>query len=129
MMTLSPPPLGACASDVATRFDANGARSLGLAALVVLLFLRNLRSTLVVAAVIPVSLLAAVAVINLLGYTFNTMTLLGLLLLIGVVDDAIVVLESIYRHTGETGAGVLKATLEGAQEVVFAVTARSVARP
>ena len=98
-----------------------------LTALVVLVFLRNLRSTLIVAAAIPVSLLAAVAAIDSLGYTFNTMTLLGLLLLIGVVvDDAIVVLESIYRHAEERGAGILQATLEGAQEVVFAVIAASV---
>ena len=98
-----------------------------LTALVVLLFLRNLRSTLIVAAAIPVSLLAAVAAIDYLGYTFNTMTLLGLLLLIGVVvDDAIVVLESIYRHAEEKGVGILEATLAGAQEVVFAVTAASV---
>ncbi len=98
-----------------------------LTALVVLLFLRNLRSTLIVAAAIPVSLLAAVAAIDSLGYTFNTMTLLGLLLLIGVVvDDAIVVLESIYRHAEERGTSILQATLEGSQEVVFAVIAASV---
>lgn len=68
-------------------------------ALVVWLFLLNLRSTLIVAMAIPVSLLGAVAVMYFAGFTFNTMTLLGLLLLIGVVvDDAIVVLENIYRH-------------------------------
>ena len=95
-----------------------------LTALVVLLFLRNLRSTLIIAAAIPVSLLGAVAAIFFLGYTFNTMTLLGLLLLIGVVvDDAIVVLENIYRHVEESGKGLVEATIEGSREVVFAVIA------
>jgi len=65
-----------------------------LAALVVWFFLRNLRSTLIVATAIPVSLLGAIAGIYFAGFTFNTMTLLGLLLLIGVVvDDAIVYLK------------------------------------
>ncbi|RMG33970.1 MAG: efflux RND transporter permease subunit, partial [Gammaproteobacteria bacterium] len=77
-----------------------------LAALVVWLFLKNLRSTLIVATAIPVSLLGAIAGIYFAGYTFNVMTLLGLLLLIGVVvDDAIVVLENIYRHMEEDPEG------------------------
>ncbi len=70
-----------------------------LAALIVLLFLKSWRSTLIISLAIPVSLLGAIAVIYFFGYTFNTLTLLALLLLIGVVvDDAIVVLENIYRH-------------------------------
>lgn len=70
-----------------------------LAALIVWLFLRSLRSTLIIATAIPVSLLGAVAVMYFSGFSFNTMTLLALLLLIGVVvDDAIVVLENIHRH-------------------------------
>ena len=70
-----------------------------LAALVVWLFLRSVRSTLIIATAIPVSLLGAIAVMYFVGYTFNSMTMLALLLLIGVVvDDAIVVLENIYRH-------------------------------
>jgi HAE1 family hydrophobic/amphiphilic exporter-1 len=70
-----------------------------LTALVVFLFLKSLSSTLIIAAAIPVSLLGAVAVMYFSGFTFNTMTLLGLLLLIGiVVDDAIVVLENIFRQ-------------------------------
>ncbi len=95
-----------------------------LTALVVLGFLRNLRATAIVSAAIPVSLLGAVAAIYFLGYTFNTMTLLGLLLLIGVVvDDAIVVLESIFRHGERSGADRLSATIEGAREVTMAVVA------
>ena len=65
-----------------------------LAALVVFLFLQSIRSTLIISAAIPISLFGAIAVMYFFGYTFNSMTLLALILLIGVVvDDAIVVLE------------------------------------
>ncbi len=95
-----------------------------LTALVVLLFLKNLRSTIIIAVAIPVSLLGAIAVMYFLGYTFNTMTMLGLLLLIGVVvDDAIVVLENIYRHAEEHGSGRMEAAASGTRQVVFAVMA------
>jgi HAE1 family hydrophobic/amphiphilic exporter-1 len=95
-----------------------------LTALVVLLFLKNLRSTFIIAVAIPVSLLGAIAVMYFLGYTFNTMTMLGLLLLIGVVvDDAIVVLENIYRHAEEHGSGRVDAAIHGTRQVVFAVMA------
>jgi HAE1 family hydrophobic/amphiphilic exporter-1 len=95
-----------------------------LTALVVLLFLKNLRSTFIIAVAIPVSLLGAIAVMYFLGYTFNTVTMLGLLLLIGVVvDDAIVVLENIYRHAEEHGSGRVDAAIHGTRQVVFAVMA------
>lgn len=95
-----------------------------LAALIVWLFLRSIRSTLIIATAIPVSLLGAVAVMYFSGYTFNTMTLLALLLLIGVVvDDAIVVLENIFRHRQMPGATALSAAVEGSKEVAFAVIA------
>ena len=95
-----------------------------LTALVVLLFLKNLRSTIIIAVAIPVSLLGAIAVMYFLGYTFNTMTMLGLLLLIGVVvDDAIVVLENIYRHAEEHGSNQVDAAIQGTSQVVFAVLA------
>ncbi|MGE0371048.1 MAG: efflux RND transporter permease subunit [Gammaproteobacteria bacterium] len=98
----------------------------GLTALVVWLFLVNLRSTLIIAAAIPVSLLGAVAVMYFSGYTFNTMTLLGLLLLIGVVvDDAIVVLENIFRHRESGVEDAVSAAAQGSREVVFAVMAAS----
>ncbi|MDP2154792.1 MAG: efflux RND transporter permease subunit, partial [Sulfuricella sp.] len=74
-----------------------------LASLIVWLFLRSMRSTLIIATAIPVSLMGAVAVIYFFGYTLNSLTMLALLLLIGVVvDDAIVVLENIYRHQAMT---------------------------
>lgn len=97
-----------------------------LAAFVVWLFLLNLPATLIITAAIPVSLAGAVVVMYFGGYTFNIMTLSGLLLLIGVVvDDAIVVLENVHRHieTGETDRE--RAAMEGTGEVVFAVLAAS----
>lgn len=112
------------------------------AALIVLIFMRSFSSTLMICLEIPVSLLGAIAVMYFAGYTFNSMTLLALLLLIGVVvDDAIVVRESILRHmSGEVGTGISAAdlnnpqkvavfrrlaTLNGSNEVVFAVLASS----
>ena len=96
-----------------------------LAALVVWLFLRNLRSTLIVATAIPVSLLGAIAGIYFAGFTFNVMTLLGLLLLIGVVvDDAIVVLENIFRHMEADPDSPHDIIAEkGTLQVMFAVVA------
>lgn len=99
-----------------------------LAALIVFIFLRSLRSTLIVATAIPVSLLAAIAVMYFSGFTFNSMTLLALLLLIGVVvDDAIVVLENIYRHREHLDPNPISAALNGTREVTFSVTAASLA--
>jgi HAE1 family hydrophobic/amphiphilic exporter-1 len=95
-----------------------------LAALVVLLFLKSVRSTLIIAVAIPVSLLGAVAVMYFLGYTFNSLTLLALLLLIGVVvDDAIVVLENIFRHREHLDPDPVSAAINGTRQVVFAVLA------
>jgi hydrophobe/amphiphile efflux-1 (HAE1) family protein len=97
-----------------------------LTALVVWLFLKSLRATAIIALAIPVSLLGAVAVMYFFGYTFDTMTLLGLLLLIGiVVDDAIVVLENIYRHRESIDPDPKSAALNGTNQVVFAVVAAS----
>lgn len=114
------------------------------AALIVLIFMRSFSSTLMVCLEIPVSLLGAIAVMYFAGYTFNSMTMLALLLLIGVVvDDAIVVRESILRHMeAEASAGLnpvdlknpqavaafrTRATIIGSNEVVFAVLASSAA--
>ncbi len=118
------------------------------AALIVLIFMRSFSSTIMICLEIPVSLLGAIAVMYFAGYTFNSMTLLALLLLIGVVvDDAIVVRESILRHMSgeaEDSSNVrlsdvdfndrvavatfrTKATQIGSNEVVFAVLASSAA--
>ena len=95
-----------------------------LAALIVWLFLRSVRSTLIIAVSIPVSLMGSVAVMYFSGFTFNTMTLLALLLLIGVVvDDSIVVLENIFRHREKIDPDPVSSALNGSREVVFAVIA------
>ncbi len=98
-----------------------------LAALIVWLFLKSFRSTVIIALSIPVSLMGAIAVMYFFGYTFNSVTLLALLLLVGVVvDDAIVVLENIYRHREEDrDATAVSAAVTGSREVTFAVIAAS----
>src|SRR5687768_2997811 len=98
-----------------------------LAALIVWLFLKSFRSTVIIACSIPVSLMGAIAVMYFFGYTFNSVTLLALLLLVGVVvDDAIVVLENIYRHREEDrGTSATGAAIAGSREVTFAVIAAS----
>ena len=99
-----------------------------LAALVVFVFLVNLRATVIIALAIPVSLLAAVLIMYFMGYTLNTMTMLALLLLIGVVvDDAIVVLENIHRHMHERPDEPMRAAAEGTQQVYFAIIAATFA--
>ncbi|WP_027366895.1 efflux RND transporter permease subunit [Desulfocurvibacter africanus] len=91
----------------------------GLVVLVVLLFLRTFRGTLIVGLAIPASLLGGLAVMNVLGFSVNTLTMLGLILAIGIViDDAIVVLESSYRHL-EQGADPVPAARVGTTEVAF----------
>ncbi|WP_448509817.1 efflux RND transporter permease subunit [Immundisolibacter sp.] len=95
-----------------------------LAGAVVLLFLRSFRATIIIAAAIPVSLLGAIAAMYFLDYTFNSMTLLALLLLVGVVvDDAIVVLENIHRHREHIDPDPRSAAIEGTKQVMFAVLA------
>jgi len=90
----------------------------------VFLFLKSGRSTLIIATAIPVSLMATFAVMYFADYTLNKITLLGLLLLIGVVvDDAIVVLENIFRHREEQHEDREAAAVNGANQVVFAVLA------
>ena len=99
-----------------------------LAALVVLFFLKSLRSTMIIAIAIPISLLGSIAVMFFYGFTFNSMTLLALILLIGVVvDDSIVVLENIFRHQKNIDKNIFNAAINGSKEVVFAVLASSLA--
>ena len=95
------------------------------AALVVFAFLKSFRSTMIVSIAIPVSLLGAVMVMYFSGYTFNKMTLLALLLLIGVVvDDAIVVLENVFRFREDSPELTpSQAALAGTEQVVFALLA------
>ncbi|TLD47686.1 MAG: Efflux pump membrane transporter BepE [Accumulibacter sp.] len=97
-----------------------------LVLLIIFFFLRNLRATLIPLVTIPVSLIGAFALMLVLGFSINTLTLLALVLAIGlVVDDAIVVLENIYRHI-EAGMPRRQAAFQGAQEIGFAVVAMTI---
>jgi len=99
-----------------------------LASLIVLLFLGSIRSTLIIAVAIPISLLGAIAIMYFFNFTFNSMTLLALILLIGiVVDDSIVVLENVFRHHKKIDKNIFNAAVNGSNEVVFAVLASSIA--
>jgi HAE1 family hydrophobic/amphiphilic exporter-1 len=92
-----------------------------LVVLVVLGFLRNYTSTLIVAIVLPISLIGTFAAMHLLGYSLNNISLMALTLAVGfVVDDAIVVLENITRHM-EMGKDRLTAAIEGTREIGFTV--------
>jgi multidrug efflux pump subunit AcrB len=98
-----------------------------LTALVCWMFLGSLSSTLNVILAIPMSLMGTMAIIYFLGFTFNTFTLLGMALAVGiVVDDAIMVMENIFRHR-EGGKGLVKAALEGTHEIAFAALAATLA--
>ncbi|MCY1041545.1 efflux RND transporter permease subunit [Corallococcus sp. bb12-1] len=98
-----------------------------LTAFVCWVFLGSLSSTLNVVLAIPMSLLGTVAVIYFLGFTLNTFTLLGLALAVGiVVDDAIMVLENIFRHA-EEGKDRVRAAREGTAEITFAALAATLA--
>jgi multidrug efflux pump len=94
-----------------------------LVVLVIFAFLRDWRSTLVPAAAVPVSLVGTLTFLWLAGFTINVFTLFGLVLAIGiVVDDAIVVLENVYRRM-EEGEDVWTASVEGTRQIAFAVIA------
>ena len=95
-----------------------------LAALVVLLFLGNLRSTVIAAISIPTSIIATFGLIRYMGFTLNMLTMLALTLSVGIViDDAIVVLENIYRFIEEKGMPPMKAAVEATREIGLAVLA------
>jgi hydrophobic/amphiphilic exporter-1 (mainly G- bacteria), HAE1 family len=95
-----------------------------LAAVVVFFFLGNLRSTLIAAIAIPTSIIGTFAAMWLAGYTLNTITLLALALAVGIViDDAIVVLENIFRHIEERGEKPRRAAVEATKEIGLAVLA------
>jgi len=101
--------------------------AVGLVALVVFIFLRTLRASIIPLLTIPVSLIGTFSLMAAAGFTINTLTLLSLVLAIGlVVDDSIVVLENIFRHIEEGGGHSMtpfQAALVGAKEIGFAVVA------
>jgi HAE1 family hydrophobic/amphiphilic exporter-1 len=95
-----------------------------LAAVVVLVFLGSLRSTIIAAVAIPISIVGTFALMNVAGFTLNLMTLLALALAVGIViDDAIVVLENIYRHIDEHGEKPFPAAVKATKEIGLAVLA------
>ncbi|MCG4455754.1 efflux RND transporter permease subunit [Pseudomonas sp. MMS21-TM103] len=97
--------------------------AVALVILIIFIFLRSLRATLIPLVTIPVSLIGAFALMSLMGFTINTLTLLAMVLAIGlVVDDAIVMLENIHRHI-EEGMLPMQAALKGSREIAFAVIA------
>ena len=95
-----------------------------LASLVVLIFLGNFRSTVIAAISIPTSIIATFALVQYMGFTLNMLTMLALTLSVGIViDDAIVVLENIYRFMEEKGMPPIQAAIEGTKEIGLAVMA------
>jgi multidrug efflux pump len=100
--------------------------AMALVTLVIFLFLRSFRATLIPFVTIPVSLIGAFFFLYLFGFTINILTLLGIVLAIGlVVDDAIVVLENIHRHI-EDGMPPFRAAVAGSREIAFAVVAMTI---
>jgi len=103
-----------------------GGLGAGFAVIVIFLFLLNLRSTVVAAVSIPLSVLAAIILMSTTGISINIMTLGGLAVAVGrVVDDSIVVLENIYRHRSQ-GEPIGEAVLRGTREVASAITSSTI---
>ena len=100
--------------------------SFGLVVLVIFLFLRNWRSTLIPVIAIPISLVSAFFIMYMAGFSINILTLLGIVLATGlVVDDAIVVLENIYQKV-EQGMSPREAAFKGSEEIFFAIVSTTV---
>ena len=97
-----------------------------LASIVVFLFLWSIRSTFISALAIPTSIISTFALIYAMGYTLNSITMLALTLMVGIViDDAIVVLENIFKFVEEKGMNPFQAAIEGTREIGLAVLATS----
>lgn len=101
--------------------------ALVLVVLVVFTFLKSFRATIIPSIAIPISIIGALAAVYFAGFTINILTLLGLVLAIGlVVDDAIVVLENVYRHM-EMGKSRWQAAIDGSSEIGFAIISTTIA--
>ncbi|MDH3732349.1 MAG: efflux RND transporter permease subunit [Gemmatimonadota bacterium] len=99
-----------------------------LVVLIIFVFLRNIRATLIPGLAIPTSIIAAFGLMYAFGFTINNLTLLALILAIGiVVDDAIIVLENAFRHQEELGKDPTTAAIDGTREIAFAVIVTTVA--
>jgi len=100
--------------------------SCGLVVLVILLFLRSIHATLIPGAAVPLSLLGAIAIIYLAGFSLDNLSLMAMTIAVGfVVDDAIVVVENIFRHL-EAGTTPLQSAIKGAREIGFTVLSISI---
>jgi multidrug efflux pump len=98
-----------------------------LVVVIIFIFLRNLRATIIPGLAIPTSIVAAFAIMYFLGFSINNFTLLALTLAIGiVVDDAIIVLENAYRHQEELHESPEEAAINGTREIAFAVIATTI---
>jgi HAE1 family hydrophobic/amphiphilic exporter-1 len=107
--------------DSVTAVQVTLAEAIALVVLVIFLFLRNARATLIPSLALPLSIVATFAAMWLMNFSINNMTLLALVLCVGfVVDDAIVVLENIYRHV-EQGMRPFQAALKGSREISFTI--------
>lgn len=101
--------------------------ALVLVILVVLAFLKSFRATIIPSLAIPISIIGALAAVYFAGFTINILTLLGFVLAIGlVIDDAIIVLENIYRHM-EMGKSRWQAAIDGSKEIGFAIVSTTIA--
>src|ERR687898_1066838 len=99
-----------------------------LVVVIIFLFLRNLRATIIPGLAIPTSIVAAFAIMYFMGFSINNFALLALTLAIGiVVDDAIIVLENAYRHQEELGESPEEAAINGTREIGFAVLSTTIA--
>jgi len=95
-----------------------------LVSVVLLLFIRNWRATIVAALAVPTSIIGTFAFMDVMGFSMNNMTLLGLILAVGIViDDAVVVLENVFRHMEEYGKTPWVAAVEATSEIAMAVLA------
>jgi len=100
--------------------------SIGLVVMVIFLFLRNLWATIIPSITVPMALVATLAIMYLLGFSLDNLSLMGLTIAVGfVIDDAIVMLENIYRHI-EDGMGPVEAALKGAGEIGFTIVSISI---
>ena len=94
------------------------------ASIVIFLFLANIRTTLIASIAIPTSIIATFGMMDAVGFTLNQITMLALTLMVGIViDDAIIVLENIYRFVEEKGMSPMEAAIEGTREIGLAVMA------
>ncbi len=91
---------------------------------VILLFIRDWRTTIIAALAVPTSIIGTFAFMDVMGFSLNNMTLLGMILAVGIViDDAVVVLENVFRHMQEYGRSAAEAASDATREIALAVLA------